>query len=517
MTLVLFLLEGKIGLNISDEGLLWYGVKAVHEYSAVPLLTFWSYDPGRYYWGAAWALLLGDGIMAVRFAAVVFNAIGLTFGLLAVKRVCRQRWLMIPAGLILLAWMFPRHKFVEASAAMIAVYFGTVLLQMPRPRQYFISGVVVGLIAFFGRNLGVYAAGGFLVLIALIFFKIERCQPIKRFGLWLAGIIVGYLPMLMMIGLIPGFFNAFIESILNLLRLGEINLALPIPWLWALRFPMPASTFSLGVLLLFAPLWAAGTLIAVIGLPLRAGSQGFMEDTARCAPTKTSPEYAPFPLVSRSALTIAGVCFGIFFLHHAFSRADISHMAQSIHPILLALIGMPLLMTHTGVRRWAAALVTALLITVTLPALTATPLGLYLQTPADYVQFDAAGDPLQIARVQRDYLAVVEAFAAQREASHDDAPMLAIPYESGIYAILNHPSPIWDTYLVFHYSEDVQNKAIRDIANVDWILLGNDPVDGRADKRLVVIYPLLWDYIQREFEAYPVEELPASHTIMVRR
>src|SRR3972149_5936241 len=84
-----FLLQGNIGLNMADEGLLWYGTIRTAD-GDIPTIDFRSKDPGRYYWTAGWSLIFGEGIMALRLSVSLFQVIGLTFGLLAAKRVVKN-------------------------------------------------------------------------------------------------------------------------------------------------------------------------------------------------------------------------------------------------------------------------------------------------------------------------------------------------------------------------------------------------------------------------------------------
>ena len=107
---ILFAWQGNLGLNLWDEGFLWYGAQRVL-LGEVPIRDFMSYDPGRYYWSAAWMSLWGDnGIMALRFASAVFQILGLAVGLSLVAQSAgaqsRQRIVfLILAALVLLLWM----------------------------------------------------------------------------------------------------------------------------------------------------------------------------------------------------------------------------------------------------------------------------------------------------------------------------------------------------------------------------------------------------------------------------
>src|SRR5919201_6326152 len=70
-----FAIQGRQGINLADEGFLWYGVQQT-AHGKVPLRDFQSYDPGRYYWSAAGAFLFGDGLVALRFSETLFQIVG---------------------------------------------------------------------------------------------------------------------------------------------------------------------------------------------------------------------------------------------------------------------------------------------------------------------------------------------------------------------------------------------------------------------------------------------------------
>ena len=86
-------LQGHILMNPADEGFLWYGTWRTAS-GDVPMRDFQSYYPGRYYWGALWFKALGHGILALRISTWVFGALGLTCGLLVLRRGIRSWWML---------------------------------------------------------------------------------------------------------------------------------------------------------------------------------------------------------------------------------------------------------------------------------------------------------------------------------------------------------------------------------------------------------------------------------------
>ena len=223
LTLGVFWLEGRSRINLDDEGFLWYGAVRT-SLGDVPVRDFQSYEPGRYYWSAAWLRLLrSDGIVTLRLSLSAFQGIGVLLGLLSLRRVIRSLPGLALAALLLTAWMWPAFRAFESGFALAAVLAGTRLLEQPSGRRCFQAGVCVGFGAFLGKNLGLYCLVGLAVAILLA----KRPGPTSslrcRMGVWAGGIFTGAAPLLLICCLARGFIGAELEDIGHWVRAGAIR------------------------------------------------------------------------------------------------------------------------------------------------------------------------------------------------------------------------------------------------------------------------------------------------------
>lgn len=315
-----FWLQGNIGLDLVDEGFLWYGTQRT-ALGEVPLRDFRSYDPGRYYWGAMWFQVLGDGIIPLRISLAVFQFIGLTCGLLSLRRLIQSWWMLIVFGMMLLTWMAPLHRTFETTINMSAIYVAVCLIEKPTLPRHFVAGVFIGVAGFFGRNHGLYSFGAFLFLVLFIWGKIDTRDLVKRVAAWGVGMFVGYSPMLFMFFLIPGFFQSFIEGIVVIVRRGTTNLPRAVPWPWLADvwshpdFRSLGQALSIGMFFVLLPVFHAFALLSLV--------------------------LSPRENVRTKTLLTASTAVGVMYVHYAFSRADLTHLAGSIHPLLIGLIALP--------------------------------------------------------------------------------------------------------------------------------------------------------------------------------
>jgi hypothetical protein len=59
-----------------------------------------------------------------------------------------------------MAWMVHPHKLFDVSLPIIMIGFFSYLIDKPSSSRYLLTGLIVGLVAVFGRNHGVYGVIG---------------------------------------------------------------------------------------------------------------------------------------------------------------------------------------------------------------------------------------------------------------------------------------------------------------------------------------------------------------------
>ncbi len=500
-----FFLIRRLGFNLADGGFLWYGTMHT-ALGEVPMRDFQSYDPGRYYWGALWIKILGDGgILSVRFNYAAFQFIGIVLGLSILRqRVLKSWWALAAAGLVIWMWIGVYESVIMISA----IYFAVLLIERPSNFRHFIAGVFVGLAAFFGRNNGLYCAVAFSALILFIWLRIDRRKLPVRLCLWLLGVIIGYLPMLVMIALIPGFLHAVIEGITFNLYVAR-RLPLAVPWPWRpdyshLSWEWSALAFGYGMLYLLVP------ISYVVGI-------------VHLLTTKRD--------LQRKTVLIACVFVGLAFLDYTFSRASFAYMATTIQPALIGLIALPAAFNQRYKKVLTIGAWTFILLVSRATAWTGKwstyvgPLKAMVHAKVveryhgDYdlayreygfVRTDIGGDDLWIDTATAKTIDDVKNLVSQKLAPNED--VLIAPIWPGFYQILHKKSPVWEIYFLFPQPRGKQEEMIADLErkNVNWAIICNWPLDGRDDLRFSNTHAYMWQYLMEKFEHVDTDLLPAE-------
>jgi hypothetical protein len=445
----------------------------------VPMRDFMAYDIGRYYWSAAVMSLLGDnGIVALRVATAVFQGLALFFGLAVLVRSSTKQshifWSL--AVITLVVWMSPHYRLFDTALPILLVGVLSFLVEQPSRRRYFLTGLMVGLVAVFGRNHGLYGAIGSIgVMIYLGMSRESSTGLIRAFTSWALGVVVGYLPVLVFLVVVPGFALAYWESILLVFEIKATNLPLPVPWPWLVPFGQ-LSTINIlrGVTkgIFFMAIAVFGLLGIVLAIRQRLQNK------------------------SVSPALIASVFLALPYAHYAYSRADIDHLAPGIPPFLMGILA--LLASQPTKIKWPFAV---LLCGASLLVMLPTHPGWYCYTSQKCVEANVAGDKLKIDRGTAITLTNLNKLADQF--APGDRTFIAAPVWPGAYAALRRKSPMWEIYMLFPRSLTFQQAEIERIkaANPGFAVIDDRIlVDDLDDSNFHNTHPIINQYIRDNFE-----------------
>lgn len=475
-----FLWQGHDGFNLWDEGYLWYGARQINA-GEIPLRDFMAYDPGRYYWSAAFlALSNDDGIIALRVSVAVFQIFGLWAGLWTIAH--NLKWprpqqfvFLCIAAIALMAWMYPRHKIFDISISMIIIGVLTYMLDRPDRGRCFVVGLTVGLAAVFGRNHGVYGAIASMLAIAWLSAANWKTGEIRRrLAAWAAGVFVGFLPVLLMCLITPGYMSAFLDSILFMLQQGNTNLPLPVPWPWTVGWGtaghvVEARWFLIGLCFITLIVFGAVSLIWVF--------------RARIKGLKTQPSL------------VAVACAALPYSHYAFARADVGHLAQGIYPLLLGA-----LLIAAALRHKAASMVTAVVTAwVSMFILAAWQPGWLARTQIGWEKINVGQSYLRMDPSTAGAVKLLRTLTA--EYAPDGRSVLVLPFWPGAYPLLGRHAPVWEIYALSPRSDDFQRQEIERIrdANPGFVFVFDMAMDGREALRFSNSHKLINEYIIQNF------------------
>lgn len=471
-SLFFFLAFGWMRVGIADEGYLWYGVQRVLA-GEVPIRDFMSYDPGRYYLIAGMLAPFGlAGPISVRAANAAIHgiAIGVAIYVLFDKSRTPIRQKLIQMAVVsvsLLLWGFVLHKRIEMSASLLLVsaFFGAAA--RPSAGRIFGAGATVGLAAVFGRNLGVYGAVGGIFLLAALGLRgrLPMGFP-KSFLAAACGIATGFLPVLAMVLFVPGFAQSFLGSILYITGSESTNITLSLPWPWT-----PEGRSLFGLVFQIQVLSSAGLLVWLFF--------GTMANTPR------------------HALLAACAALALPFLHHALSRADPSHLATSIAPVVVAGFAIVLGFSNRSLVWAGMAVMLFFCCSLTTPRWRMT---CNFGTCADAMT--AQGERFVTSKPVAERIKLVDDLASRYGA---ERPYLAAPAIPTLYAVRGAVSPAWELYGVLPQTEAFQLAEVNRLksANIAFAIIDEKEIDGREDLVFKETRPIIWKYLQSDFVVEP--------------
>jgi hypothetical protein len=465
-----FFVGRNIGIDLADEGYLWYGTRAVAD-GQVPIRDFQAYDPGRYYWTAAWSVVLGDDLVAMRASCVLFQCLGVFAGLLVMRRLSRDWKFLLPVAVILVLWMAPYYKVFEQSIALMAIYAATLLIEAPTIRRHFYVGMFMGLMAFMGRNHGLYQFAAFGMVILLLAREAWRELPRRLLG-WVAGIAVGYLPQLLMLAFVPGYFTAFVALLTRNVSIGS-NVAMPVPWPWS----VPADYGGI-----FGIHWVVEGLcfLAIVGFI--AFSAGLLVLRSRVK-------------IQEHAVFVAAACVVTPYAHHTFSRSDYVHLAHSMPGLCIGILAA-CFAVRPGLRSWLPKIVAIILLvlSVMVTSLHTPALVEAVMPKGAFVEVSIAGRTMRVPGPTATWIRSAQVLAYKT--AKPDEPILFVPHWPGLYPVTNRRSPVQHLYFTRPTPElDVRTLDQMKKSGVKWVMVQDRPLDGRDDLRFRCTNPVIFQYL----------------------
>lgn len=458
--LVKLWLEFDTGFGLYDEGGLWYGIWQTSE-GAVALRDFLIYDPGRYWWGGAIVRWLGADPFAFALSGAAFGLLGIAAGICVARRLSSTIVWQVFVGLILVVWMYPGYKSYDSGISLITLLLAVRLLEDPTWHRYLAAGVGVGLAAIVGRNHGVYALACILAVFVLNLHRngFSESRQLLHLG---AGMLVGYSPIFWSILYIPGFGDAWLDSIRRILEAGKTQHSLPIDWPWTVldrSLPMLGTIATLrSVDFIKAVFYILIVLIPVSGAVVAWRSRHRRRSTAE-------------------GVFVASAILTAIYAHYVLSRADIDHFATGNKALLIALLAAPFVVPLRWQRTVGVILSVGLASATFYGAARLSPAYKRLViAPAGYWQTaELLHRPIWVAPKSRRQIEVAKHVAGLMEEKESVAVFPNLP---GTYLVLDRAAPVVDLYTVGHLTltPERQEKLVDELTReaVTWVIWENN-------------------------------------------
>ena len=183
------------------------------------------------------------------------------------------------------------------------------------------------------------------------------------------------------------------------------------------------------------------------------------------------------------------------YAHFAFSRADPSHLAQGIFPLLVG--ALSILAGRSGYGRQAATVVLALA-----SYLLVSPMHPYdsCRKAGRCESVRISGDEVWVRSSRARTIAAIRDVVATH--APDGGSFLAAPLWPGAYPLMGRRAPNWEIYALFPRSEAFERREIDRIRAADpgLAILRDVARDGRDDFRFRNTHPHIQAYIDETFE-----------------
>jgi len=487
LTLLALLMGPGVYYNLlRDEGYLWYGAQRVLA-GQIPFRDFQTYyDPARYYLVAAVMAVLGNHGLTGLWSAMALCGVVTAWiaGRLIFNGAQRSGlWVILAFTTTLIVWMFPEsYKLLDIATSLILVALLAWIIERPIPFRCFMAGVGLGLVAIIGRDHALYGALAGVVALGYVSLIEKRVRPVPAFAYCAAGVLVGYLPMLLALVFVRGLWSPFWDGIRLYFVLGRTNLGLPMPWPWLVPHTMQLlgklRYILIGMLLMLQPLIG----LAIVG-------------------------YSVWRFVARkipvNSLLFAAALLAITYAHHAFARPGINHLAEAIYPLLIALFAIAV-SRPPATKIAFATLICAVSVFVELPTQPPYVFESTGRKTAVQVGTDMLWFGYYEARLMSQLNNLVNRYAPQGRG------FVAVPYMPGYYAMFDRPAVTWASYMLSpadHAEQEMEIERIQ-VGKPAFILVEIEQQDHIPALSFRGTHPEVYEFIRKHYRRVDDPDVP---------
>jgi hypothetical protein len=209
------------------------------------------------------------------------------------------------------------------------------------------------------------------------------------------------------------------------------------------------------------------------------------------------------PAVDAPAL-LAAAALGLAAFHHAASRADPSHIVQSLAPACLLLLLSAAPFAPLGLMPVAV-----------LMSWLACPLW-HRARAGDFERRRIGGCEIDVPNAQA---RLFDAVAERCGAGFPRNAVFAAPAYPAVYAALGLESPVYDTFCLYPAGDAAQADMIAEIERVPVRIgiVSDAPVDGREELRFSRTHPRVWAHLHANFDCTRREDIDADVVMFVRK
>jgi len=333
--IIWWLVIAPFSFNYADGGYLWTGAWLT-SLGEIPKLHFKGYDLFRYYWLSVFLYCLGNHWYSVLWGALLSALIPITILALLAFKPYFNKFSKIDVMLFLLFillesfWLFPAHKLFEHGISVLLILITAKFISSPSLKNYFYFGLFLAFAAMVGRNHLVYS--GFCFILTMLLINEYKELTKEKASLLFLGFFIGYLPQLYLFVFVDDYFTTYLNrSVLDVINRDGLNLKKTMIPVWS------------------SVLWSGNKSIVNNSLLLLSLLQSFILLVSAVAIAMLIKARKNISQIQHHHYLYASIVVLIPYLHHAFSRADLSHLSQSIQPIIFFLFLLFFLSRKIGV------------------------------------------------------------------------------------------------------------------------------------------------------------------------